>query len=90
MQTTPKALAVRWPFPIASNTNNISSFFKTSKFSDLIIQTGDQEFKVHKIVVCGQSEYFARLLSGNWKVGKDDVNVKAVFNSLGLSRSREY
>ncbi|KAL1966560.1 hypothetical protein VTN77DRAFT_4482 [Rasamsonia byssochlamydoides] len=40
-------------------------FFHSSKFSDLVIQTDDQEFHVHRIVVCGQSEVFAGMLNND-------------------------
>ncbi|OXV11874.1 hypothetical protein Egran_00364 [Elaphomyces granulatus] len=53
--------------PTSNMRTTLKDFFDTSKFSDLVIRTEDQEFKVHKIVVCGQSEYFACLLSGKWK-----------------------
>ncbi|KAJ5938796.1 BTB/POZ protein [Penicillium verhagenii] len=47
-------------------TASIQSFFKSSQFTDLVIATEEQEFKVHRVVVCGQSEYFARLYNGKW------------------------
>lgn len=43
-------------------------FFNSSKFTDLTIQTTDGEFKVHKLVVCGQSEWFSRMCDREWKV----------------------
>lgn len=30
---------------------------------------GNQEYKVHKLVICGQSKVFSRMFNGNWKVG---------------------
>ncbi|KAK2739466.1 hypothetical protein FQN55_009431 [Onygenales sp. PD_40] len=41
--------------------------FDSSKFADLTIKTSEKEFKVHKIVLSCQSEYFARMLGGEWK-----------------------
>ncbi|KAI9932487.1 hypothetical protein ASPWEDRAFT_166141 [Aspergillus wentii DTO 134E9] len=42
-------------------------FFNTSQFSDLVVQTTEQDFKVHKLVICGQSEYFSLMYSKEWK-----------------------
>lgn len=42
--------------------------FDSSKYSDLIIRCEDREFKVHRIVVCGQSKYFSKICDGDWKV----------------------
>lgn len=44
-----------------------ASYFHSAKFSDLVIQTSDDQlFKVHKLVVCAQSEVFR----GNAQSGK--------------------
>ncbi|CRG90850.1 hypothetical protein PISL3812_07896 [Talaromyces islandicus] len=45
---------------------SIKSYLLSGQFSDLTIRTIDQEFKVHRLVVCGQSEYFSRLYKGEW------------------------
>ena len=52
----------------ASSKLITARYLKTSQFSDLTIITKDKELKVHKVVVCAHSEYFARMLSGEWKV----------------------
>lgn len=49
-------------------STNKNSYFLSSKFSDLTVSTEDAEFKVHKMVLCGRSEYFSRLFNGNWAV----------------------
>ncbi|KAI2707456.1 hypothetical protein CBS147354_9518 [Penicillium roqueforti] len=33
----------------------------------------DQKFEVHKVIVCGQSEYFSRLFGHNWKEVNENV-----------------
>ncbi|KAB8263878.1 BTB/POZ protein [Aspergillus pseudonomiae] len=52
---------------------SIKKFFVSSDFSDLTICTADQEFKVHRLVVCGQSAYFSRLFKGNWTESVDNT-----------------
>ena len=49
------------------NTHYIRCFF-SSRFSDMTIITTARKFKVHKVVICGQSKYFSRLFNHNWKV----------------------
>lgn len=43
----------------------VQSYFVSSKFSDITIRTKLQEFKVHRLVICGQSEYFSLLCNRN-------------------------
>ncbi|KAJ9306773.1 hypothetical protein DTO217A2_3760 [Paecilomyces variotii] len=52
---------------------SFQSFFASSTFSDLTIITKDQEFKVHKLIVCSQSGFFARLFKQNWKEAEENV-----------------
>ncbi|KAL4777963.1 hypothetical protein BJX76DRAFT_363185 [Aspergillus varians] len=48
-------------------TASIQRYFHASTFSDMTIVTKDQKFDVHRLIVCGQSEFFSRLFSHNWK-----------------------
>ncbi|KUL81280.1 hypothetical protein ZTR_10828, partial [Talaromyces verruculosus] len=53
---------------------SIKSYLLSAQFSDLTIRTIDQEFKVHRLVVCGQSEYFSRLYKGKWtEANENDI-----------------
>ncbi|KAL4912601.1 BTB/POZ protein [Aspergillus aurantiobrunneus] len=54
-------------------TASIQRYFHASTFSDLTIVTRDQKFEVHKVIVCGQSEFFSRLFSHNWKEVTENV-----------------
>ncbi|CRG91090.1 hypothetical protein PISL3812_08138 [Talaromyces islandicus] len=54
-------------------TTSIQDFFNSSRFSDLTIVTKDQEFKVHKLIVCALSDYFSRLFENNWKETTENV-----------------
>ncbi|PGH04989.1 hypothetical protein AJ80_08416 [Polytolypa hystricis UAMH7299] len=40
--------------------------------TEIFCQT-DAEHKVHKIVVCGQSEFFSRMFDGDWKETLESV-----------------
>jgi hypothetical protein len=50
-----------------AGVNNFS-YFRSSKYSDLVIHCEDQKFKVHKVIVCGQSSFFSKACDGEWKV----------------------
>ncbi|OGM45159.1 BTB/POZ domain protein [Aspergillus bombycis] len=52
---------------------SIKKFFISTDFSGLTICTADQEFKVHRLFVCGQSVYFSRLFKGNWTESVDNT-----------------
>ncbi|KAF2085251.1 hypothetical protein K490DRAFT_67899 [Saccharata proteae CBS 121410] len=46
---------------------SLSSYYAIGKYSDLTVQCEDREFKVHKVIVCGQSSYFSKMCDGDWK-----------------------
>lgn len=62
-----------------ANENDISAFqtpiharllslFLSDKFADMTIRCGEREFKVHRAIVCSQSSFFDRAMSGNFLV----------------------
>ncbi|OOF96480.1 hypothetical protein ASPCADRAFT_4523 [Aspergillus carbonarius ITEM 5010] len=51
---------------LAGLSASVQSYFSSGEFSDLTICTINQEFKVHRLVVCGQSEYFSRMFKRDW------------------------
>ncbi|PYI33038.1 POZ domain-containing protein [Aspergillus indologenus CBS 114.80] len=51
---------------------SIKNYYSSSEFSDLTVHTLDQDFQVHRVVVCGQSEYFSRLFQGTWPEAKEN------------------
>jgi hypothetical protein len=42
--------------------------FNVSTFSDAIVRYDGKEFKVHDLVLFGQSKYFSKAFAGDWKV----------------------
>ncbi|OJJ44456.1 hypothetical protein ASPZODRAFT_18648 [Penicilliopsis zonata CBS 506.65] len=54
-------------------TVGIQEQFYSSRFSDMTIVTRFREFKVHRVVVCGQSAYFFRLFKGNRTETADNI-----------------
>lgn len=42
--------------------------FDDATFSDLTIRLSDRTLKVHRVVLCRQSQYFSTLLTGPFKV----------------------
>lgn len=47
---------------------NTFSILVSSKYSDLTVRCEGRDFKVHKVIVCGQSNFFASICDGDWKV----------------------
>ncbi|KAI1011370.1 hypothetical protein LB504_002151 [Fusarium proliferatum] len=45
----------------------LSTLFHSEKFSDMIIVCGGRQFKTHRAVVCTQSPFFDKAMSGNYK-----------------------
>ncbi|KAL4969780.1 BTB/POZ domain-containing protein [Aspergillus stella-maris] len=52
----------------------LKSWYRTAKFTDVTIITPEKEFRVHKLVICSQSGYFARMFSGNWLISETHKN----------------
>ncbi|KAK2792552.1 hypothetical protein FQN52_003057 [Onygenales sp. PD_12] len=46
-------------------SDGLKKYFNDPQWADLTIKTGDRDFEVHKLVVCSQSEYFARRFTGS-------------------------
>ena len=42
--------------------------FVDERYSDLTVQCGDKTWKVHKAIVCPQSEFFAKACDKGFKV----------------------
>jgi hypothetical protein len=47
------------------------SFFDTSNFADCVIHTDKEEFKLHRVIMSAQSDYFKTAFNGKWKVSLD-------------------
>ena len=50
------------------DSNLYKAFFDDATLSDLTIQLSDRCVRVHRIVLCRQSEYFTKLLTGRFQV----------------------
>ncbi|KAI9776086.1 MAG: hypothetical protein M1839_000599 [Geoglossum umbratile] len=52
---------------------SLKNYLNSAKYSDLIIRCEGREFKVHKIILCGQSKYFSTICDGDWKEAAENV-----------------
>ncbi|RYO70402.1 hypothetical protein AA0113_g3234 [Alternaria arborescens] len=54
---------------------NITSFFflKSGAYSDLTIACGSDTYKVHKVIICGRADFFARTLNFGGKESESGV-----------------
>jgi hypothetical protein len=55
-------------------------------FSDLTITCGEKEWKVHKNLLWIQSDYFRKLLNGDFKVRKASSSLSPSSSSLDLPK----
>ncbi len=51
----------------------IRSVFESSKYSDLTIRCRGKEFKVHRIILCPRSTFFAAACDGEFQVWHYDI-----------------
>lgn len=71
------------PFPLQNvalkddglcNTDHSAcSLLKDDKLSDAGIHCGDRVFRVYKIIICSQCDWFRAALMGGFEVGSQDV-----------------
>ncbi|OOQ89931.1 hypothetical protein PEBR_08305 [Penicillium brasilianum] len=68
-------------------TASIQRYFHTSTFSDLTIVTKDQNFQVHKLIICGQSGSGSD--QGRISPMLFNVNVYQIRDKYGVPRLKE-
>ncbi len=52
--------------------------FESGEFTDLIIRTEEKEYKVHRAIVCCQSDVFSRMCLSPFKVCRDPKTVEEI------------
>ncbi|RPA76723.1 hypothetical protein BJ508DRAFT_330871 [Ascobolus immersus RN42] len=62
----------RQPLP-DSKTQATLNLLRTGKWSDLTLKCGDKVFKVHKNIVCSQSEFFEACVESGMKESEEEV-----------------
>ncbi|EER37491.1 BTB/POZ domain-containing protein [Histoplasma capsulatum var. duboisii H88] len=63
-------------------SSSLKRLFHSSKFTDITIQAGEEEFKVHKLILSCQSEYFSRMFSAEWKLEDDPRTIEAMLRFM--------
>lgn len=58
-----------------------ASFLVLPKYSDLVVRCEGRDFKVHKVIVCGQSEFFSTICDGDWKVQIETESILSTDNT---------
>ncbi|KAI6855623.1 hypothetical protein KC338_g8795 [Hortaea werneckii] len=58
------------PEPLAPLVNGLKRAFDSSDHTDLTIICQGRQWKVHKVVLCAQSEWFKKSCGDRWKEGK--------------------
>ena len=49
------------------HATRLSTLLESGKYSDLTLKCGSRNWKVHKSVLCIQSDFFAKACDGNFK-----------------------
>ena len=47
---------------------SLQNLLSSSQYSDMIIRSGSEEFKVHRAIVCPRSKFFAAACNGLFQV----------------------
>lgn len=51
-------------------TRSLSGLFQSSKYSDLTVRCGSEEFKLHRAIICPRSTFFAAACDGHFQVNE--------------------
>ncbi|KAF2085252.1 POZ domain-containing protein [Saccharata proteae CBS 121410] len=52
---------------------SLSNHLESPKYHDVVLKCKGQEFKVHRVILCGQSTFFSTMFDGPWKESNDRV-----------------
>ncbi|KAF4463285.1 btb poz [Fusarium albosuccineum] len=69
------------PSPFESFKSSLKAFFNTDIVSDLVVACEGREFKVHRLILCAHSKYFAKQLNGPWKESSEKLITIKDFDS---------
>ncbi|KAL1836765.1 hypothetical protein VTJ49DRAFT_4705 [Mycothermus thermophilus] len=58
---------------VISLYSSLTSLFKSEKFSDMTIRCGGREFKAHRAIVCPQSPFFDKAMSGAFAEARTQI-----------------
>ncbi|KAM0420461.1 hypothetical protein ACHAPT_011753 [Fusarium lateritium] len=65
--------------PFETFKSSLKDYFNQDVLSDLDVTCDGQIFKVHQLILCAHSKYFAKQLNGPWKVIKiEDFDIGVV------------
>jgi len=64
---------------------SLSSMLKSGKYSDMTICSSGCEFKVHQLIICSQSRFFAAACDGEFKVASIGLRGRAILTVLGIN-----
>ncbi|MCJ1450412.1 hypothetical protein MMC28_000743 [Mycoblastus sanguinarius] len=68
----------------------LSAVLESTKYSDLTVHCGPEEFKIHRAIVCPRSNFFDKLCSGGFKVRWSKSDARAVgYLLMRLSQEAE-
>ncbi|KAM6530278.1 hypothetical protein FALCPG4_008405 [Fusarium falciforme] len=59
--------------PFDSFRSSLKGYFNQDTLSDLSVTCDGQTFKVHRLILCAHSKYFAKQLNGPWKESSEQV-----------------
>ncbi|RSL42303.1 hypothetical protein CEP54_015532 [Fusarium duplospermum] len=63
--------------PFEAFRSSLKGYFNQDTLSDLSVTCDGQTFKVHRLILCAHSKYFAKQLNGPWKESSEQVvNIK--------------
>ena len=66
----------------------LQNLWSSSQYSDLIIRSGSEEFKVHRAIICPRSKFFAAACNGPFQVCRNNIGDKMTRNIMLIKFSR--
>ena len=66
-----------------------NAFFDDATLSDLTLQLSDRTVRVHRIVLCRKSEYFTKLLTGQFQVCSHKLGMNSDLDRVTDAKNRK-
>lgn len=60
----------------------LQNLWSSSQYSDVIVRTGSEEFKVHRAIICPRSKFFAAACNGPFQVCHNNIRSGRAWNIM--------
>jgi hypothetical protein len=68
---------------------SLSGAFKSGTYSDMTVVSGGREFKVHQLIICPRSTFFAAACNGSFQVAPSSTVIGFRLTVKGINYEKD-